>query len=511
MGRDAGPTAPAPCARPAVGEAASPGRIGRDPEAAEAACYDLIVVGGGIYGVALLLEASRRRLKALLLERADYGGATTWANLRILHGGLRYLQTLDLRRFRESVGERDWFRRHFPDLVRPLACLMPLYGRGLRRPAVFRIALGLNDLLSQRQTVEPDRLPGGRVIDAAETARLFPAVDRAGLRGGALWYDAVMLSSERVVMEMLRWACACGGTALNYIAADRLVLEGGTVRGIEAHDRVDRRTRRFAGACVVNAAGPWARAFAARLDRDLPALFRPSLAFNLLLDRAPIAEVAVAVEPKARAARTYFLLPWKGRTLAGTFHAALADGQTEPLPSPAQVAEFLADLRVAVPGVAFAEEEVVQVYAGRLPARAPGSADAATREVIHDHGPAGGPRGLYSVSGVKFTTARLVAEKTLQQIFADRGLEPAAEAACRPPPLLDPSDEGLARAAASLVGPAAAADARVRALVAQESVVRIDDLLLRRLDSTAIVANLDAARQHAARFLGGEIGIDVES
>jgi glycerol-3-phosphate dehydrogenase len=106
-----------------------PGVIERAVDRASAGDHDLIVVGGGIYGIALALEAARRGLKTLLVERADYGGATSWSNLRILHGGLRHLQNLDLVRFYESVGERRWFLRHFPDLVRPLPCLMPLYGR----------------------------------------------------------------------------------------------------------------------------------------------------------------------------------------------------------------------------------------------------------------------------------------------------------------------------------------------------------------------------------------------
>ena len=227
-----------------------PGTIERAPDQAAGADHDLIVVGGGIYGIALALEAARRGLRALLVERADYGGATSWSNLRILHGGLRYLQSLDLVRFYESVGERRWFLRHFPDLVRPLPCLMPLYGRGLKRPGVFRVALALNDILSWRRNAGVARtlqLPDGRLTGAAETAALFPAVERQGLLGGALWHDAVMLSPERVAIEMLRWACACGASALNYVEATGLLVEGGAVRGILAHDRVGGRELRLRG------------------------------------------------------------------------------------------------------------------------------------------------------------------------------------------------------------------------------------------------------------------------
>ena len=216
------------------GAAAATAAIERQPENVATGRYDLIVIGGGIYGVALNLEAARRGYRSLLLERDDYGGATSWASLRIVHGGLRYLQSFDLPRFFESVRERRWLLRHFPDLVRPLPCLMPLYDRGLRRPAVLRLALALNDLLSTQRNHglrSAVRLPRGRIVDPRETAALFPKVDRSGLTGAALWHDAVMLSSERLIMEMLHWACACGSRALNY-------MEG---------ERTDHRGRRGAG------------------------------------------------------------------------------------------------------------------------------------------------------------------------------------------------------------------------------------------------------------------------
>jgi len=97
--------------------------IGRNTEQAEKDRFDLIIVGGGIYGAMLMLEAARAGLKSLLLEKADFGGGTSFNNLRIVHGGLRYLQTLHLSRMRESVTERRWFLQTFPEFVHPLPCL----------------------------------------------------------------------------------------------------------------------------------------------------------------------------------------------------------------------------------------------------------------------------------------------------------------------------------------------------------------------------------------------------
>ena len=159
--------------------------------------YDVIIIGGGIYGAALALTASRMGLTNLLVEKNDFGGATTYNHLRTVHGGLRYLQTLDMPRFFESVSERHWFMKEFPNLTKPLPCLMPLYGNGPYKPSIFRVALTLNDVLSRKRNneVQPGQeLKNGHVISPDQVIGHFPLVDRIGLKGGAVWYDGGMPS-----------------------------------------------------------------------------------------------------------------------------------------------------------------------------------------------------------------------------------------------------------------------------------------------------------------------------
>lgn len=382
---------------------------------------DLLVIGGGFYGAMLTLEAARRGLSTVLLEKGDFGGATSANSLRIVHGGLRYLQSLDLPRFRESVAERRWFLHHFPDLVQPLPCIMPLYspprGGRLRRPAVFRAALAINDRLAREGL-----LPPGRVLDVSETVDLFPGVDRNGLAGAALWHDAVLTDPRRVLHEALRWAGRCGARALNRIEAVELRTDGRKVTGLRAVGLESGESFELRARTVVNCAGPWGRTIAARFDRDLPELFQPLLAFNLLLDREPPSRAALAVAAPGKGAQTWFLLPLEGKVLAGTFYVpARGDFSPESGPDESAVAEFLRELNAAVPGWDLRPEQVLQVCHGWLPARADGSPVPASRPVLHDHGAAGGPEGLFSVSGVKLTTARAVAEKTLAKILATRG------------------------------------------------------------------------------------------
>ena len=489
------------------------GMIPRDPAGAASVKYDVIIVGGGVYGVMAVLEAARRRLRPLLLERADFGGATSWNSLRIVHGGLRYLQHFDLRRFRESVAERQWFLQNFPDLVRPLECLMPLYGRGLRRPSVFRLALRLNDRLSARRNrgVRPSHyLSDGRLLSVEETESAFPGVDRAGLLGGALWQDAVMVSSERVLVEALRWAVSYGAVALNYVEAG--TVETGSDGAAAAVLAVDRRTgerHRYAAPVVLNCAGPWSRLVATRLDPavgDRPELFQPALAFNVFLDRAPLAPMALAVAPREPGGRTYFVQPWQERVLAGTFHAPW----TAPWPGPddpevvarGHLTELLSDLNAAVPGWDLRPADVLRVHAGVLPASAGGSEEPAARPVILEHRTVGGIPGVISVSGVKFTTARSVAEQALRTAFPRLSRDPEALLGTeRPIPSPVPS---LAELTDLRRNDPAGAARLLAGLVAREAVVEPDDLLLRRTDWGQDPAAADQLAAEVARLLAAD-------
>ena len=389
---------------------------------AAAAELDLLIVGGGVQGIALALEAARRGISALLLERGDFASATSANSLRIVHGGLRYLQSFDLPRFRVSVAERRWFLLSFPDLVEPLPCLMPLYspprGGNLRRASALRLALAGNDLLGRgrNEGLRGDRaLPRGRILSSRETAELAPAIDRDGLAGGALWYDARMPDSARLFCEMLRWAVSAGAQALDHVAVEGLLTaEGSGVTGVRARDGLTGESLTFRARRVANCAGPWVREVAGALDRDLPELFSPALAFNLLLDREPPAAGALAVASRRRGARTHFLVASNGRVMAGTCHCP---GPAPEGPSEAQIEAFLADLNAALPAFAVSRREVLQVLWGILPAERPGAAEPADRPVVLDHGAHGGPRGLVSIAGVKLTTARAVAEQALAALY----------------------------------------------------------------------------------------------
>lgn len=458
-------------------------KIIREPASAAKETYDLIIVGGGIHGAMLSLEATRRGLRSLLMERNDFGGATSFNSLRIIHGGLRYLQSLDLHRFRESVAERRWFLRTFPSLVKPLPCLMPLYGDGLRQPFIFRIALWLNDLLSQRRNRGvplEQHLPPGRLIDVNHTREIFPFVDMQGLLGGAIWYDAFIPHSQRLIMEILRWACEYGATVLNYVEACQLLKTRKGVAGVMALDHEGGEYHEYKARVVVNAAGPWCRNVALSFDLDGPTLFRSSIGWNVLLDRRAVSDHAAAVTPKRPGGQTYFLVPWNGMLLAGTEHAPWLGCENRPMPSNEQLQEFLNNLNLAVPALELDQNDILYVFAGLLPVTKVGGVDLCTREVIFNHANHGGPRGLYSISGVKFTTARLVAEKTLKRIYPENKAGKDIDTTSFKPPEDAQGDRGIFHFHWRPAAEESEWKAVLRSLVEEEAVQHLDDLILRR-------------------------------
>lgn len=383
----------------------------------------IAVIGGGVYGLMIATTAAEAGMRVAILEQNRIGGATSSHWFRILHGGLRYLQSLDLKRKRESTRERRWFLQNFPSLVRPMGFVMPLYGEKARHPLAFRAALALDAALTmdRNQGLQgASKINRGRVLSTQDVIEMVPGVRTSGLLGGALWSDAVAADGHALLSALRARAEAAGCEIYEGARVTALETERGFVHAVRFMS-ADGREKKLGARFVVNAAGPWSAALAAALDRPHPELFYPSLAFNLVLDVPPPAAVGVALSPPDRPDQTLFLYPLKQGTFAGTWHSTWDAGSEDGIVPPAhEIEAFLDALNRSHPILNAKRSHIQKVHAGLLPVRTRGSTDLAVRETILDHGKNGGPIGLYSVSGVKFTTARLVAEKVIDQILASQ-------------------------------------------------------------------------------------------
>lgn len=399
----------------------------RDLNALAATEFDLLIVGGGIYGATVAWEASLRGLSVALIERGDFASGTSANSLKIIHGGLRYLQHLDIKRVRESVRERRILLAIAPHLVHPLPCVMPTYGHLMKGKELMRLGLLANDLFSfdRNHLADPDKwIPAGRVISRKQVLELLPGIDTAGVTGGACWTDAHMYNSERMTLAFLLSAASHGAQLANYVEAESLALEKGVVKGVHARDVLSGDTFDVRARLVVNAAGGWVDELLAASGLQ-PVPFQLSTAMNIIVRKQLLNGYAAGVYGRftypTPGGRTHagrhvlFMAPWRGYTIIGTFHRPYVEGKVQLQVSEQEVGEFLAEVKSAYPGGEITRDDIVFVHKGFLPMD---GINAKTGEVqltkhyrLLDHARLGGPEGLLTVIGVKFTTARDVAEK----------------------------------------------------------------------------------------------------
>lgn len=445
------------------------------------AAYDVVIVGGGIYGAMLHLEAARAGLRSVLVERGDFGGGTSENSLRIVHGGLRYLKTLDFARSVESTRERQWYLTCMPRLVAPLPCLLPLYGRGAQRARVMGLALAANDAIGAAvKYVECAALdvPRGYVVDTDSAVELVPALAREGLAGGAVWHDLVLRCPGRVIVEALGWAADFGCAALNYVEARHLLTARGRVHGVAVRDTARRASAELRAPVVINAAGPWAGELSARWAAADERLAPLTVAFNVLLDRPALSSHAVALrDPLAVDGALKFATSLGGRLLVGTGYTPLAgrDCESAGAIAEAELDGFVAALNRCVPSLCATRRDILRVYSGVLPAAAPGSSIPRARNMLSERG----PRGLFTVSGTKFTTARSAAQRTLKAVRRSGAVRsPKGEAQAYPPCHASAVDGMFGNE--WTMQDLDARRASLARLIEREAVEHLDDLVLRR-------------------------------
>jgi glycerol-3-phosphate dehydrogenase len=434
--------------------------VKRDLPALAAREWEVVVVGGGIYGAAAAWDAAQRGLSTALVEREDFGAGASWHSLKTIHGGMRYLQRLDLRRLRASARERTVLLRIAPELVYPLPFLVPTYGHGPAGREALALGLALNDALTRDRNdgLPPSHLiPPARTMGPDEAARLLPGLERRGLTGAALYHDAQAASTERLTLAFVHAAADAGAACANHAEAVGLLRAGTRVAGVVVRDALTGATLELRARAVVNAAGPWAddvlAAFGVRRPRG--PLLR---ARNLVLRLPPPVGFAVGAR---HGGRFLFLVPWQGATILGTSYEPAERSASDPL-------AFLDEARAAFPWAGLDHRRLALVHEGLVPGRG-GAAGLATRPRLHDHEAEDGLGGLVSLQGVKYTTGRAVAEQAMDLVARRLG---------RPVPPGRTAATTLAKAR-RLQG---TLDGRVREAVREEMALTLADAVLRRLD-----------------------------
>lgn len=394
--------------------------------------FDVLVLGGGIYGACVAWEATLRGLKVALVEKADFASATSANSLKIIHGGLRYLQHLDIKRLRESTRERTILMNIAPHLVQPLPVVIPTYGHGIEGQEVLCAALVMNHLLSFdcKRSWDPDkRIPWGELLSKNTIVDMLPFLPQEGLTGGALFYDAQVYNSERLVLSFLKSAVARGAVIANYVEATGFVKESSRVLGVCAKDVLTQNTLEIRGKMIVNTSGPWIGETLKTLSQTTP-VTPPAFARAVNLVTKPLAGPFAFGLPAARKyrddrtvmkreSRMLFVAPWRNHSIIGTTYTPFNGKADDCSVSVQEVQGLLDAVNQTCPTLDLQRKDVTFVHGGLLPcthvARTPDEVQLKTKYEICDHR-VDGIDGILSVTGVKYTTARLVAKKVVELI-----------------------------------------------------------------------------------------------
>jgi glycerol-3-phosphate dehydrogenase len=392
----------------------------RDVDRLTGRTFDLLIVGGGIYGLTIAYDAAQRGLAVALIERDDFGSGASFNHLRTIHGGLRYLQSAAVGRARESMRERRTLARIAPHAVEPLAFALPLYRSLFRGKTAMRIGFLADRLVSfgRNRGVPPAlRLRGGRVVGRADAVQRFPGLRRQGLTGAAVWWDYVTPESDRLTFAWALAATEHGATLANHVEAQSPIVEGRRVTGVRARDLLSGRAVDITARVTVNATGGSVDALLKPAGASAGIVFLKAM--NLVTRRDAGDE---ALGGKSKSGRHLFLVPWRERALFGTWESARACGPEDGAATEAEVASFIAELNHAFPSLDLSPADVTLVHRGIVPAvqHASGRVSLEGHELVRDHAQdaAGRMDGLVSVAGTKYTTARAVAERVTDLIVS---------------------------------------------------------------------------------------------
>jgi glycerol-3-phosphate dehydrogenase len=402
----------------------------RRPEELVNAVFDIAVVGGGIYGACMAWEAVTRGLSVALIEKADFGWATSANMHRILHGGFRYLRNADLVRIRESVRERNTMMRLASHLSGPLPFLVPTSGRGIQNKEVMRAAILIYDLLAADRNggirERGRRIPQGRIVSRDECLRLAPGLDAVGVTGGAVWYDGALSDPSRLTLEFVRAAVSGGAKAANYVEAVDFLRDGERVTGVLARDALSGDRFDIRARLVVDCSGPWANGLRRRaLGGDTKAAIRYVRSVDVVTKPLTVADHGLALMgPQHHAPQNiirYFVAPWKGLSVLGSVDYMSDTDPDEFGVSDGELEHMLHVLVRAMPGAPLTLDDFHAVQAGLIPHDDTEPLDdpynAARHYKIIDFGKTYGVEGLISVTGIKYTTARDIAEKTIDRVL----------------------------------------------------------------------------------------------
>jgi glycerol-3-phosphate dehydrogenase len=364
--------------------------------------WDIVVIGGGATGVGIAVDAASRGFSVLLLERMDFGSATSSRSTKLVHGGVRYLEQGNISLVMEALKERGLLRQNAPHLVHDLGFVVPNYSWW--EAPFYGIGMKVYDLLAGKFGFGKSRL-----LSLEETLERLPTIQTTGLRGGVIYYDG-QFDDTRLLIHLAATAADHGAVLLNYAPVIEITRGAdGFADGVIAVDSESGARLKIAAHVVVNAAGIFADDVRRLAEPDAPGMVAPSQGIHLVFPREFLRGNTAIMVPHTSDGRVLFAIPWHEHTVVGTTDTPIQEPSYNPLPFDEEI-QFILDTASLYLSRPPTRADVLSVYVGIRPLVKASSATSKTSSLSRDHTIHIDNSGLLTIVGGKWTTYRHMAE-----------------------------------------------------------------------------------------------------
>jgi glycerol-3-phosphate dehydrogenase len=360
--------------------------------------FDLLVIGGGIYGAWVAYDASLRGMRVAIVEKKDWAAGTSSASSKLIHGGLRYLEHARFGLVRTALEERERLFRLGRHRVRPLRFVLPVYADARAGP--FRLGIGLR--IYDRLAGDRGSFDGHQRLSRKELIDRFPFLNSERLKAGFTYSDC-LTDDARLTLEVIDGACGAGAVAVNHARAAGLIVDGGAITGAVVEDAETDQTHEVRATMTANCAGPWSQELIESVRPSSRPLLRLSKGVHLVMPSLPVDDAFLLISK--RHGGVVFLIPWYGRTLLGTTDTEFQGDPDRVSVDNADKTYLLAQANHVLKDSPWRESDIISSFAGirSLPYTSGRPSAQLTRELSIEE-----PlRNLLVSAGGKMTSARV--------------------------------------------------------------------------------------------------------
>ena len=390
--------------------------------------YDMVIIGAGIQGAVIAYKAAYQGYRVCIIDKSDFMSGLSSNSLKIMHGGLRYLQQFDLKRMRASIKSRKIMMASAPSNVKPMGFFMPISPKKHFQKLFSQTALLINDVVSfdRNKGLSDNFIPGGKVLDRRDCQSILPQNLWDKSAGGFYWFDAIAQNTEHLGITFIKEAVRLGADAANYLKAERIDTFENKVRKIIVRDELTNKTIEISTGLIINSAGPWIDSI---LLNSGFIKGRPSnlvMGLNIVIKEKLIRKEGVCIQGSDKLfdvqsqhkffQRGYFFVPWYHRTMIGTYYRPCSGHPDEFQITRKDFDEFLN----IVNSLGFIRKlnfsDICFYHAGLLHGKQTSrkstyALKSKTDILVHNN-----PKGMISVKTTKFTTAPDIADRVLKLV-----------------------------------------------------------------------------------------------